>query len=80
LKRKIGNEPDGGWKSVTEAQDAAACVALFRILFVEREMKFVVPSELNHQWRDYYRQSLLLRELFSESMEAKRARVVMTKH
>ena len=65
FEEKDGNEPDGGWKSVTEAQDAAACVALFRILFVEREMKFVVPSELNHQWRDYYRQSLLLRELFS---------------
>ena len=66
FEEKDSNEPDGGWKSVTEAQDAAACVALFRILFVEREMKFVVPSELNHQWRDYYRQSLLLRELFSE--------------
>ena len=60
-----GNEPDGGWKSVTEAQDAAACVALFRIVFVEREMKTVVPSELSHHWREYYRQSLLLRELFS---------------
>ncbi|CAL6398464.1 unnamed protein product [Bathycoccus prasinos] len=65
FEEKDGNEPDGGWKSVTEAQGAAACVALFRILFVEREMKFVVPSELNHQWRDYYRQFLLLRELFS---------------
>ena len=65
FEEKDGNEPDGGWKSVTEAQDAAACVALFRIVFVEREMKTVVPIELNHQWRDYYRQSLLLRELFS---------------
>ena len=60
-----GNEPEDGWKSVTEAQDAAACVALFRIVFVEREMKTVVPSELSHHWREYYRQSLLLRELFS---------------
>ena len=28
-------------------------------------MKTVVPSELSHHWREYYRQSLLLRELFS---------------
>jgi ATP-dependent RNA helicase DHX29 len=59
-------EPEeGGFKNVSDAQDAAAAMALFRVLYFERDLKTVIPSELNHYWRDYYRQYLLLKELFS---------------